>query len=57
MESEVTDNASKYPEYESAVSEGIITRFKEGQVMSIFAFAILLMVFIGARLSGFRREN
>lgn len=57
MESQVTSNASKVPEYESAVSAGIITRFNEGQVMSIFAFAILLMVFIGVRLSASRRRN
>ena len=52
---EVSSNALKTIPYESTVSAGIITRFNEWQIMSIFGISGFALLLTGAYLGGSRR--
>lgn len=48
---EVSTGAAKSDYYESAVSQGIITRLNEWQVISLFAFTIAVLLLLATRLT------
>ena len=57
VELEVTSDTLKTSAYESAVSAGIITRFSERHVISLFAVAIVALLVLGFRMGSTRKTK